>query len=84
MVQVADAMPPPLFMVAMPEGGVPTIDLTVHVRTRLDQVGWNAGDWFLVRFHSRLAGHGLVEEDGEIWTADGTLLANTRQLAIAR
>ncbi len=84
MVQVADAMPPPLFMVAMPEGGVPTIDLTVHVRTRLDQIDWNTGDWFLVRFHSRLAGNGLVEEDGEIWTADGTLVAHSRQLALAR
>lgn len=82
--QVADAMPPPIFLVAMPEGGAPTIDLSVHVRARFDDVTWNEGDWLLIRFSTRYGANGFVEEDGEIWTADGTLLAHSRQLALAR
>lgn len=82
--QVADALPPPIFLVAMPEGGAPTIDLSVHVRARLADVTWNEGDWLLIRFSTRYGANGFVEEDGEIWTADGTLLAHSRQLALAR
>lgn len=82
--QVADAMPPPIFLVAMPTGGAPTIDLSVHVRTRLDDVPWDEGDWLLLRFSTRYGSNGFVEEDGEIWTADGTLVAHSRQLALAR
>ena len=82
--QIADAMPPPIFLVAMPAGGAPTIDLSVHVRARLDDVAWNEGDWLLIRFSTRYGSNGFVEEDGEIWTADGTLLAHSRQLALAR
>ena len=77
-------MPPPIFLVAMPAGGAPTIDLSVHVRARLDDVTWNEGDWLLIRFSTRYGSNGFVEEDGEIWTADGTLLAHSRQLALAR
>ena len=82
--QVADAMPPPIFLVAMPTGGAPTIDLSVHVRARFDDVEWNEGDWLLIRFSTRYGSNGFVEEDGEIWTADGTLLAHSRQLELAR
>lgn len=83
LVAMADALPPPIFAQVMPTGGVPTIDLTVHVRADLAAVTWERGDWVLARFHSRLATAGFIEEDGELWTADGTLLANARQLAIA-
>jgi hypothetical protein len=35
-----------------------------------------------VAFRTRTAREGFLEEDGEIWSADGTLLAQSRQLAI--
>jgi acyl-CoA thioesterase len=55
----------------------PTIDLTVHVRAPLPVAGP-----LLARFTSRLARDGFFEEDGELWTRDGTLVAQSRQLAL--
>ncbi|MEM7409986.1 MAG: thioesterase family protein [Myxococcota bacterium] len=79
---MADALPPPIFMVAMPALGVPTLDLTVHLRADLERVPWQPGDWILARFVTRHGASGYLEEDGELWTADGTLVAISRQLAI--
>lgn len=59
---------------------VPTIDLTIHFRTALplpDQP-------VLARFASRHVEDGMVDEDGELWGADGRLLAMSRQLSIFR
>jgi hypothetical protein len=58
---------------------VPTIELTLHFRATppADATGPVA-----VRFTSRTAHDGYVEEDGELWSADGTLLVQSRQLAI--
>jgi acyl-CoA thioesterase len=59
--------------------GVPTLDHTVHFRT---------GDLprepepVFARFRSRLAREGFLEEDGELWSIDGELLAHSRQLAL--
>jgi acyl-CoA thioesterase len=79
-----DAWPPAVFTRLGPgsvPGGVPTLDLTVHFRAP-----WPADldtrDFALVTFRSRLAHEGFVEEDGEIWTRDGRLLAQSRQLAV--
>ena len=36
----------------------------------------------LVRFWTRVSTHGFIEEDGEIWAPDGTLIAQSRQLAL--
>jgi acyl-CoA thioesterase len=55
----------------------PTIDLTVHVRAPLPVRGP-----LLARFRSRLARDGFFEEDGELWATDGTLVAQSRQLAL--
>jgi acyl-CoA thioesterase len=75
---LADAWMPPLFSRVAERVGVPTIDLTIHFRTdrRPDD------DWFLVRFRTRSSREGFLEEDGEIWSRDGRLLVQSRQLAL--
>ena len=75
---LADAWFPALFTVTREHVQVPTVDLTIHFRDEPPP----AHDWCLVRFVSRHASHGFVEEDGEIWSRDGRLLAQTRQLAL--
>ncbi len=60
----------------------PTIDYTVHFRSPLPPPGASAEDPYLVAFRSGTARHGFFEEDGELWSADGTLLAQSRQLAL--
>ncbi len=61
--------------------GVPTIDLSVHFRAPLP-ANARPEDSYLCVFRSQIARDGYVEEDGEIWTRDGTLLAQSRQLAL--
>jgi acyl-CoA thioesterase len=60
----------------------PTIDYTVHFRSPLPPPSATAEDAYLVAFKSGVARHGFFEEDGELWSADGTLLAQSRQLAL--
>jgi len=81
-VAITDALPPPIFVTAVGPMAIPTIDLTVHIRAELSMVKWNPGDWILARFTTRYASGGFLEEDGALWTADGTLLAHSRQLAL--
>lgn len=79
LLQVCDAWPPALFTVAEVPVGVPTLDLTVHFRHRpVLEPGW-----LLVRFRTTLVDGGYLEEDGEVWSEDGRLLAHSRQLAVA-
>jgi acyl-CoA thioesterase len=56
----------------------PTIDLTVHFRAPLPV----ADGLLLGRFNNRLVRDGFFEEDGELWAADGTLVAQSRQLGL--
>jgi acyl-CoA thioesterase len=79
LVALADAWPPAIFSRAEVPIGVPTVDLTVHFR----QAPPRAAGWCLVRFRTTVATEGYLEEDGEIWSADGTLLAQSRQLGVA-
>jgi acyl-CoA thioesterase len=59
---------------------VPTVDLTIHFRTPLAA----PAEWVLADYRSRFSAGGTWEEDGELWAADGTLLAQSRQLALIR
>jgi hypothetical protein len=59
----------------------PTIDLTVHVRADLPPDGL-PDEPVLGRFRTAAAVNGTMEEDGELFLADGTLLAQSRQLAL--
>jgi acyl-CoA thioesterase len=59
---------------------VPTLDLTIHFRARLPV----EADWVLAEYRSRFSAGGAWEEDGELWAPDGTLLTQSRQLAMIR
>jgi acyl-CoA thioesterase len=61
---------------------VPTVELTVHFRAALPLAGATAEDFHLVRFQTRVIHDGFLEEDGAIWSRDGQLLAQSRQLAL--
>jgi acyl-CoA thioesterase len=60
----------------------PTIDYTVHFRAPLPEPGASAEDPYLATFRSGLARGGFFEEDGELWSQGGNLLAQSRQLAL--
>ena len=56
----------------------PTIEMTVLFRAPLP-----LNDTLLLgRFRSRLVRDGFFDEDGELWARDGTLIAQSRQLAL--
>lgn len=59
----------------------PTIDLTFHVRTALPAEGLPPQP-ILIDVQTVASQEGLVDEDVRLYTADGTLLAQARQLAI--
>ncbi len=79
---VTDAWLPPVFSRSDQPFVVPTIDLTVHFRRALPHAGIAPDDFLLAVFRTNAAAEGFLEEDGEIWAADGTLLAQSRQLAL--
>jgi acyl-CoA thioesterase len=82
---IADSLPPAVFSLARERGEigpVPTIDLTVHFRAPLPPAGVSPEEHLLASFETRMVSEGFLEEDGEIWTAGGVLLAQSRQLAI--
>jgi acyl-CoA thioesterase len=58
--------------------GVPTLQLTVHLRT----VGAPVAGPALAQFRSALVTEGHIDETGELWSRDGRLLAESRQLAL--
>ncbi|MDQ6853165.1 MAG: thioesterase family protein [Actinomycetota bacterium] len=60
---------------------VPTVDLTIHFRSSLPVPGARPEDYVLASFRTNVVAEGFLEEDGEIWTRDGVLLAQSRQLA---
>jgi len=74
-VAFADAFPPTL-LGSMDAGWVPTVELTVHVRSR------PATGWLLGTFRTRVLVDGLMEEDGELWDSEGRPVALSRQLAM--
>ena len=74
---VADAYPPAVFdLRAASAAWAPTIELTVQVRAR------PAPGWLATRFTTRALTTGTFEEDGDVWDADGRLVALSRQTAL--
>ncbi len=78
---MTDAFVPPAFFRAGEPVIVPTLELTVHFRG-LPPAGEHP--WIAAAFTTRVAAGGVCEEDGELWSADGRLLAQSRQLALVR
>lgn len=78
-----DAWAPAVFPRATQLVVCPTIDLTIHFRGDFPAPGAGTSDFYLGRFSSKLSHDGFFEEDGEMWTADGKLVAQSRQLALA-
>ncbi len=78
----ADAWLPAAFTRVTVPVLAPTIDLTIHFRAPAAAAAVPAGAPVLGVFRSDYAADGLVEEDGELWSADGVLLAHSRQLAL--
>ncbi len=75
---VADCYAPALFNSAPGlSSWVPTIELTVQVRAR------PAPGYLSARFTTQAVTDGYLEEDGQVWDADGRLVALSRQLALA-
>ncbi len=62
----------------------PTVDLTIHFRCALPRPGADPAAPVLGLFTSRHSAEGFFEEDGELWSPDGVLLAQSRQLALLR
>ncbi|MEV6736915.1 thioesterase family protein [Streptomyces sp. NPDC051104] len=69
-----DALPPTAFELGI-SGWVPTIELTVHVRSR------PAPGPLRVSITTRNLAGGFLEEDAEVWDANDRLVAQSRQLA---
>ncbi len=81
----SDALFSPPFIRMSEAGTSPTIDLTIHFRTPMPRTSADAADpqeLCFARFRSALMHEGFFDEDGVIWATDGTVLAQSRQLAI--
>ncbi len=72
-----DALPPTAFEIGL-KGWVPTVELTVHVRSR------PAPGPLRISITTRNLAGGFLEEDAEVWDSRDRLVAQSRQLARAR
>jgi acyl-CoA thioesterase len=77
-----DAWFPPSFIALDSPAISPTIDLTIHFRQAISECDCDPTALCLSVFDTRLLHDGLFEEDGVIWAADGSVLAQSRQLGI--
>jgi acyl-CoA thioesterase len=78
-----DAWPPAVFARAIEQrfrGAVPTVEASCFFRAPSRVVP--AGEHVLMKVESTTASDGFVEEDAELWSQDGVLLAQSRQLAL--
>ena len=75
-------LPPVIALLDRAQGIVPTVDLTIHFRASVPLPDASAGDHSFAVFHSHVGAEGYWESDGVIWSRDGRVLAQARQLAV--
>ncbi len=83
--QLLDAFAPAVFAKLGQGGGgagVPTVEMTFHFRESLPMPDQQPGGWHLGVFRTTTSRGGFIEEDGWLWQRDGTLIAQSRQLAL--
>ena len=79
----ADALIPAPYMRLPEPAAVPTVDLTVHFLEHMPHEDHaDPRELCLAQTSTALVHDGFFVEDGAIWASDGTLLAQSRQLAI--
>jgi acyl-CoA thioesterase len=79
----SDALIPAPYMRLGEPVAVPTVDLTVHFCARMRaEADADPRELCLAQTTTELIHDGFFVEDGIIWSADGQLLAHSRQLAI--
>jgi Thioesterase-like superfamily len=79
LVAFTDLWWPAMFSLVRAPAGIPTLQLTVHLRSAERP----AQAPVLARFETRTVAEGHLEETSEIWSVDGMLLAHGVQLALA-
>jgi acyl-CoA thioesterase len=77
---LSDVWMPPAFVRLGGMAIVPTLDLTIHWREPIP----DGATWLLAEHRSEHAAGGTWTCDGTLWTPDGTVLAQARQLALLR
>ncbi|MDH4169309.1 MAG: thioesterase family protein [Acidimicrobiia bacterium] len=81
---ICDALPPAVFVRSRERMAAPTVELTVHIRAQLPHPSLAPDDHVLAECNTATVAEGFLDEDVRVWAADGTLLAHSRQLALAR
>lgn len=72
----SDSFPPTVFNTDLPVGWVPTVQMTVHVRSRPTSA------WLKLDTRTRFIQNGTFEVDANIFDADDRLVAQSRQLQL--
>jgi acyl-CoA thioesterase len=72
---------PPLLRLRR-RANTPTIDLTIHFRVPCPSSAGEPEGAVFARFRTSMLHDGFFEEDGVLWSPDGTVLAHSRQLAL--
>ncbi len=78
---LSDVWLPPTLLSVLDPVGVPTIDLTIHFRNPQAALEASPDEPVLGIFESEFAAGSFVEEDAQLWSPGGVLLAQSRQLA---
>lgn len=71
----SDSFPPAVLATQGMIAWVPTIEFSLNIRNLPET------EWLKCSFRTRFINCGLVEEDGEMWDENGTLIAISRQIA---
>ena len=84
LVAISDALPPAVFPRTTEPAAMPTVELTVHIRASLPLVDAPDDARVYAECNTHHVADGFADEDCHMWSADGRLLAHSRQLAITR